>query len=137
MHLLNRDWPVTSRAQLPVVPSHPTPQEYPQAEKESGYDGKDDGDEEVDEEGEEGPGDEGEDHHYEEDHVGAEPWHEESPAVEHCPEEEEEGEEDVEDPGEDEAAKQGLMVNVQPVEATRNSLGHLSVPVILDQPPLN
>ena len=45
--------------------------------------------------------------------------------MEHCPEEEEEGEEDVEDPGEDEAAQQGLVVDVQPVEATGNSLGDL------------
>jgi len=57
--------------------------------------------------------------------------------VEHCPEEEEEGEENMEDPGEDEATQQGLMMHVQPVEATCNSLGHLSVPVILDQPSLN
>ena len=105
--------------------TYPTPQEYPQPEKKSSGNGKDDGDKEVDEEGEEGPGDKGDDHHDQEDHVGAEPGHEESPTVEHCPEEEEEGEEDVQDPGEDEATQQGLVVDVQPVEATGNGLGHL------------
>jgi len=137
MHLLNRDWPVASRTQQPVVPSHPTPQEYPQPQKKSGGNGKDDGDEEVDKEGEEGPGDEGDDHHDEEDHVGAEPGHEEGSSVEHCPEEKEEGEEEVENPGEDESAQQRLVVDVQPVEATGNSLGDLSVPMVLHQPPLD
>ena len=47
--------------------------------------------------------------------------------MEHCPEEEEEGEEDMEDPGEDEAAQQRLVVDVQPVEATGNGLGHLQI----------
>ena len=105
--------------------TYPTPQEYPQPQKKSGGNGKDDGDEEVDKEGEEGPGDEGDDHHDEEDHVGAEPGHEEGSSVEHCPEEKEEGEEEVENPGEDEPAQQRLMVDVQPVEATGNSLGDL------------
>ena len=45
--------------------------------------------------------------------------------MEHCPEEEKEGEEDMEDPGEDETAQQRLVMNVQPVEATGNSLGDL------------
>ena len=105
--------------------TYPTPQEYPQPQKKSGGNGKDDGDEEVDKEGEEGPGDEGDDHHDEEDHVGAEPGHEEGSSVEHCPEEKEEGEEEVENPGEDESAQQRLVVDVQPVEATGNSLGDL------------
>ena len=105
--------------------TYPTPQEYPQPQKKSSSHRKDYGDKEVDEKGEEGPGDEGDDHHHQKDHVGAEPGYEESPTVEHCPEEEEEGEEDMEDPGEDEAAQQWLVVDVQPVEATGNSLGHL------------
>ena len=105
--------------------TYPTPQEYPQPQKKSGGNGKDDGDEEVDKEGEEGPGDEGDDHHDEEDHVGAEPGHEEGSSVEHCPEEKEEGEEEVENPGEDEPAQQRLVVDVQPVEATGNSLSDL------------
>ena len=105
--------------------TYPTPQEYPQPQKKSGSNGKDDGDEEVDKEGEEGPGDEGDDHHDEEDHVGAEPGHEEGSSVEHCPEEKEEGEEEVENPGEDKSARQRLVVDVQPVEATGNSLGDL------------
>ena len=105
--------------------TYPTPQEYPQPQKKSGGSGKDDGDEEVDKEGEEGPGDEGDDHHDEEDHVGAEPGHEEGSSVEHCPEEKEEGEEEVENPGEDESAQQRLVVDVQPVEATGNSLSDL------------
>ena len=105
--------------------TYPTPQEYPQPQKKSGGNGKDDGDEEVDKEGEEGPGDEGDDHHDEEDHVGAEPGHEEGSSVEHCPEEKEEGEEEVENPGEDESAQQRLVVDVQPVEATGNSLSDL------------
>ena len=105
--------------------TYPTPQEYPQPQKKSGGNGKDDGDEEVDKEGEEGPGDEGDDHHDEEDHVGAEPGHEEGSSVEHCPEEKEEGEEEVENPGEDESAQQRLVVDVQPVEAASNSLSDL------------
>lgn len=137
MHLLNRDWPVACRAQQPVVPSHPAPQEYPQPEKKASGNREDDGDKEVDKEGEEGPGDKGDDHHDQQDHVGAEPWDEEGSSVEHRPEEEEEGEEDMEDPGEDESTKQGLVMDVQPVEAPGHRLGHLSVPMVLHQPPLD
>lgn len=137
MHLLNRDWPVARRTQQPVVPSHPAPQEYPQPEKEASTNRKDDGNEEVNKEGEEGPGDKGDDHDTEEDHVGAEPRHEEGSSVEHCPEKEEEGEEEMEHPGEKEPAKQRLVMDVEPVEATGDSLGHLSVPMVLHQPPLD
>ena len=105
--------------------TYPAPQEYPQPEKKASGNREDDGDKEVDKEGEEGPGDKGDDHHDQQDHVGAEPWDEEGSSVEHRPKEEEEGEEDMEDPGEDESTKQGLVMEVQPVEAPGNRLGNL------------
>ena len=105
--------------------TYPAPQEYPQPEKKASGNREDDGDKEVDKEGEEGPGDKGDDHHDQQDHVGAEPRDEEGSSVEHRPKEEEEGEEDMEDPGEDESTKQGLVMEVQPVEAPGNRLGNL------------
>jgi len=43
----------------------------------------------------------------------------------------------MENPGEEEPTKQRLVMDVQPVEAMANSLGHLSVPMVLHQPPLD
>jgi len=57
--------------------------------------------------------------------------------MKHCSKEEEKGDEEVNNPGENETSEQPLVVQVHPVEAFGHCLGHLSVPVVLNQPPLD
>ena len=101
------------------------PEKAPNSQDEAGDHRKNDCYQQVDEEGEEAGEGEGGDHEDKNDHVRAEPGQEEVPPMPHSASEEEEGEGEVEKPGEEDGAKEGLMVPVQPGHRAPHHSRHL------------